>query len=227
MNISIDISLGAFFFSFILYTLKSDVTFVPTWYFSFIYSIIWLKRYENSTWIYTCLQFKWDYEHNISISIVTFTFSNKQITHHYNVDLSLFNFHKEIFLREIHPVNKRLRSTQFPNKLQTQRIKRNLRHQNILISTLSHIHYTFMYNIQSINKVKYCLRNWQYELRFIVASLSRKSLVVCPFMFQNTVSRTFFTDCYTRNFLFTRESLSVSTPWTDFSTKACMLQSHI
>ena len=64
--------------------------------------------------------------------------------------------------------------------------------------------------------MKYCLRIWQWEVTITVAPLTRKSRVIGPFMSQKTVSMTFFTDCYTQNFFFTREPV-----YLHFLTQAC------
>ena len=49
-----------------------------------------------------------------------------------------------------------------------------------------------------------CLRSWQYEALFTVASFSRKSIVMHPFISQVTVSLTFFIDHSAWNFFFIR-----------------------
>ena len=50
------------------------------------------------------------------------------------------------------------------------------------------------HEIHSKIDVNFCIRNWQYEAMFTVATFSEKSMVMDPSMSQNMVSMIFFTD---------------------------------
>ena len=64
-----------------------------------------------------------------------------------------------------------------------------------------------MYEVHSMNKLKYCLRSWKQKIMFTVGPFSRKSFVMGPLMSYKTISITFFDGFCTQNFFFTRESV--------------------
>ena len=65
----------------------------------------------------------------------------------------------------------------------------------------------FLYIYLFSKKDEFCLKSWQDETLFTVALFSKKSIVLSPFMSQDTVNIAFFTDHCTWNFFFNGESV--------------------